>query len=117
MMATLMFAMSLIWLVARFWWPHMMAMADDFDAQADRPEPPRVRVPYSHQIPCTSWLGHKYESRYEDVPMPSSPERLKMAEGGANRGNKVILQATYRVYVQDVCVRCGDVIERPENVK
>jgi|SRR5579872_6404153 len=56
---------------------------------------------------CTSWFGHKYEGRYDEVPMPSTPERVEMVKANFDE-----IEDVYRVYVHDVCVRCGDVIER-----
>ena len=62
---------------------------------------------------CTSWWGHKYEARYDRKPFDTA-YLLALTRGAftiPDGGD------TYRIYIQDVCVRCGDIIERPETVK
>ena len=58
---------------------------------------------------CTSMRGHKFEGRYDEKPT---------GQGGSFQGGPV--EAIYalrelticKIYVRDVCVRCGHTIER-----
>ncbi len=54
---------------------------------------------------CTRW-GHKYQARYDRIP----PESITEYEGSVNGFNALCK----RVYVRDVCTRCGRTIERNE---
>ncbi len=54
---------------------------------------------------CARW-GHKFSGRYDRHP----PESLDNFEG-SSRGFEMLCK---RVYVRDVCTRCGRTIERSE---
>jgi hypothetical protein len=58
---------------------------------------------------CLSWRGHLYEARYDEVPMPS--ELLPVEVHGVTPDGVRDLMIR-RVYVHDICVRCGDVVTR-----
>jgi hypothetical protein len=60
---------------------------------------------------CTSVMGHKYEARYDEVPNELMNGR-KMQFGHGYETHAIRELLIVRVYVQDVCVRCGDVIPR-----
>lgn len=56
---------------------------------------------------CTSWLGHKFEARYQ-----KSAARTPAI--GEVRGDIVGILETLRdeTYVHDICVRCGEIVRR-----
>lgn len=55
-----------------------------------------------------SWFGCKFEARYDTVP-PDDVGHFK----GTHAGLIATIQAlSKRVYVRDICVRCGKTIER-----
>jgi hypothetical protein len=49
---------------------------------------------------------HKYEARYDEVPN----DRVTNVKGGF--GDEVRSAIYYKVYVKDVCVKCGSEIKR-----
>lgn len=59
---------------------------------------------------CTSWLGHKFQGRYDYRPYPGAVR----APGHYSAGEAALVIRTMATstYVRDVCVRCGHVIER-----
>jgi hypothetical protein len=57
---------------------------------------------------CTSWLGHKFEARFDIKPYPGA----NFLRASADATVKVINAQATRTYVRDVCVRCGATIER-----
>ena len=58
-----------------------------------------------------SWRGHRYEARYDEVPMDFGS--IKLEWGNAEGARRLLVR---RVYVRDICVRCGDVIKRTREV-
>ncbi len=56
---------------------------------------------------CTSMLGHKYEGRYDEEP---NAIKLTSIEGCSVDGLRKLM--IRKVYVRDVCTRCGRTIER-----
>ena len=56
---------------------------------------------------CTSWLGHKFEARYQK-------SAAKTPSIGEARGNIVEILEAFRdvTYVHDICVRCGEIVRR-----
>jgi len=54
---------------------------------------------------------HKYRGRYDqsEIKLPGNLRNIKMSEAGMEKFRAV-------TYVRDVCVRCGDVIERNSEV-
>lgn len=57
---------------------------------------------------CTSWLGHKFEARY-DLEAPT--QVVKSSGGWSAREVVDVLDATRpQTYVHDICVRCGHVV-------
>lgn len=59
-------------------------------------------------LPCMDWRGHKFQPRYDEEPLPFEVEEC------ANI-TQFVKAYTKRTYVCDVCVRCGEIIKRPEN--
>ncbi len=56
---------------------------------------------------------HKYEARYDESFPPGFPEGKKLQSSGLVETVSDMIQAMkVRTYVRDVCVRCGDVVER-----
>jgi len=51
--------------------------------------------------------AHKFESRYDEVPRPG-PISVELMPG--QKIDRTIL--FYNVYVRDVCVYCGQTVER-----
>lgn len=52
------------------------------------------------------WRGCQFEPRYDDRKLP----RVEHQARGLARGRQRL--ASERIYVRDVCVRCGRTIER-----
>jgi hypothetical protein len=59
---------------------------------------------------CTSWRGHRFEARYDDYGGLDGFAELK----GSDTTVIAMMNARQkrRVYVRDVCTRCGYTIER-----
>lgn len=56
---------------------------------------------------CKSWRGHKFEARYDTEPVIYESERY---------GDSAFSDtASKKTYVHDICVRCGQVVQRPTN--
>ena len=61
---------------------------------------------------CLSWRGHRYEARYDEVPI----HKLILEGVTGASPEQIRRMAIYSVYVHDICVRCGDVITRKREV-
>ncbi len=62
---------------------------------------------------CTSWLGHKFEPRYTFTVSPDHELKLGPMRGyGSVSAEDIIRSFQSKTYERDVCVRCGEVIER-----
>jgi len=59
-------------------------------------------------VRCTSIFGHKYEPRYDEVEN-SLANGLSAKNAPLDEVRRLMVR---QVYVRDVCVRCGDRIER-----
>lgn len=59
---------------------------------------------------CASFLGHKYRPRYDRIP--PHPESFCFESASIGAIERFIEAMTKTIYVRDVCVRCGHVIER-----
>jgi hypothetical protein len=62
-------------------------------------------------IDCASWFGAprcKFEARYDTIP----PDRMNVEKGSTYAITEVIRALTTQKYVQDVCVKCGKVVNR-----
>jgi hypothetical protein len=59
---------------------------------------------------CTSWLGHKYEARYEIIP--PSHDAMNGMDTTIYGMEQYLKALTKRVYLRDICVRCGHVVEK-----
>lgn len=57
---------------------------------------------------CTSWLGHKFVARY-DLGAPDLSWFRSFSGYGVN---EMIEKMKPKTYVHDVCVRCGQIVER-----
>lgn len=58
---------------------------------------------------CTHWHdGHKFEPRYDTTP--PKPNEIGRIEGYAL--DRLVNALATKVYVCDVCVRCGVVVKR-----
>ena len=63
---------------------------------------------------AATWLtfGHRYQPRF-DYGLPT----VTKAWGGAvSTVPEIIESSKPRTYVHDICVRCGDVIQRPSPI-
>lgn len=57
---------------------------------------------------CTSWFGHKFVARY-DIGEPD----LSMFTSLKTRDMSGFVESMKpKTYVHDVCVRCGQIVER-----
>ena len=54
---------------------------------------------------CTSWLGHKFEARY-DSEFPDQHSKMSNVTAG------MLHALRKQTYVKDICVRCGEVVKR-----
>lgn len=54
--------------------------------------------------------GCKFEGRYDEIP----PDRCPQFEGSEEQFAVAIRALTKRIYVGDVCVRCGKTVPRSE---
>jgi hypothetical protein len=63
---------------------------------------------------CLSWRGHRYEARYDEVPMPIDFNNVDV-DGITPWDLRDLM--IHRVYVHDICVRCGDVVTRERAVQ
>jgi len=63
----------------------------------------------SDRCPASFWGSHAYEARYDEQPNAAFFKFLERASKarGLDRENMTI-----RIYVHDVCVHCGDVVDR-----
>jgi hypothetical protein len=63
--------------------------------------------------PCASRFGHRFEARWDEVELPpvSLPNWLLITMDAA----EVRTLMVRRVYVRDVCRRCGAGVERDTN--
>lgn len=52
--------------------------------------------------------GHRYRPRYDEIPQLVEVRNVRSDQGMA----EIIRANTKRVYVADICERCGDVIKR-----
>ena len=59
---------------------------------------------------CTSWLGHKFEARF-DVSNPAL-EKLIGSIASIEIRDTTIHAMQSRTYVGDICVRCGATVHR-----
>lgn len=61
---------------------------------------------------CTSWLGHKFEARYSDVPRKEELSETVAALNGLTgyQAGLVLRELKAARYEHDICVRCGLVI-------
>lgn len=57
---------------------------------------------------CTSWLGHKFEGRYDKGPAAGKYHVTNASEAHIEAIAERLRPVTY---VHDICVRCGHVIE------
>lgn len=59
---------------------------------------------------CTSWLGHKFEARYSNT----NPALLKLVERMTRVSLEpyAMLKMREETYERDVCVRCGETVEK-----
>ena len=56
------------------------------------------------------WLGcHRYEAVYDEAPDEGAIAIIKAAVAGKGKANGKTVRL---IYIQSVCRRCGDVIER-----
>ena len=58
---------------------------------------------------CESIFGHRYEARYEEVPTPLAEGGFRVKQIAPDKLRGLLLR---KVYVRDVCRRCGHTIER-----
>lgn len=58
---------------------------------------------------CTSWLGHKFEARYDNEPGGD----IKCGPLVGQRLVDVIKATNRQTYIHDICVRCGEIKRRP----
>lgn len=59
---------------------------------------------------CITWTGlHTYEARYDERPTGETV-RIESASTGAIEGIRRLI--IYNVYVRDICVHCGAVVDR-----
>jgi hypothetical protein len=57
---------------------------------------------------CTSWFGHKFESRYS-----SEPSRALAGLSAENVSSEDMVNLlTKKTYERDICVRCGATVEK-----
>lgn len=65
-----------------------------------------------HATPRTcATHGHQYEARYDEQPKPNSGLRVR----GSCSAKELRAFYVVRVYVKDVCVRCGaEILRTPE---
>jgi hypothetical protein len=61
---------------------------------------------------CTSWLGHKFEARFDIGAKVGGPVEY---EGSALFVLELEKLKQSRTYVHDICVRCGHVVQRPSD--
>src|SRR5579863_4291573 len=59
--------------------------------------------------PCPSRLGHRYRARYEEMPVDGLTWKVT-AEGCSPSALRDLM--VRKVYVYDICERCGDVVKR-----
>jgi Na+-translocating ferredoxin:NAD+ oxidoreductase RNF subunit RnfB len=60
---------------------------------------------------CTSWRGHRFEARYDDFG--GLDHVFKLESFNATEVVAIInSRQKRRVYIRDVCTRCGYTIER-----
>jgi hypothetical protein len=57
------------------------------------------------------WFGHHYEARYDITPPDMSADAL---DGTVNGICRVLDAASTKLYVADVCTRCGNVVNKQE---
>lgn len=62
-----------------------------------------------HRVPCKA-TEHRYEARHDEITNVE-------ATSSANFWNKTTARIVDRVWVADVCQKCGDMIPRPRAVK
>lgn len=58
---------------------------------------------------CKTFGGHHYEPRYDEVPLDITAKSIKSHNCDVNELRSLFVR---RLYVKDICVRCGDVVER-----
>jgi hypothetical protein len=60
------------------------------------------------------WIGGcKFEARYDEQPDQSVSEVVREISRASNEAVSAIMASnTKHIYVRDVCVRCGETIER-----
>lgn len=55
--------------------------------------------------------GHRFEERFDSQPSNKGIE----LERGTNEALRIVTEHnTIKTYVQDICVRCGDVVKRDQ---
>ncbi len=60
---------------------------------------------------CVTWNGkHAFEPRYDEVEIPGALETMLKAYCYSEVDRSKYLR---KVYVQDVCPHCGEVVDRP----
>lgn len=52
--------------------------------------------------------GHKYEARYDLIP----PVNIDSIEGDSYSITEFIKSVSKKIYIYDICVKCGNVIKR-----
>ncbi len=55
--------------------------------------------------------GHKYEARYDSQPASGD---FELDEATLEAFKAIAAYNTVKTYVQDICVRCGDVVKRDQ---
>ena len=71
------------------------------------------RPPEPHQ--CEKH-GHRYEQRFDEMIDPRLDRHLIKAMMSSPYQRPEIGRVKVRIYVKDICVHCGDVIERLEGL-
>jgi hypothetical protein len=67
---------------------------------------------------CTSWTGrHKYQARYDEKEIPGALKTLTGINAIGDVDRPAREDYILRIYVQDVCVHCGDVVDRLKDDK
>lgn len=59
---------------------------------------------------CTSWLGHKFEARFDTGARVGGDAEY---EGSAYFILELEKLKHPHTYVHDICIRCGHVVQRP----
>ncbi len=57
---------------------------------------------------CTSWMGHKFEARYD----MGAPDLSRFIKFNTENVREFMESMKPKTYVHDICVRCGQIVER-----